>query len=241
MHSYPPMAGHGRMILKSLRAVMVYASSGNPTQEFAALLERTIAVLVKVLSRDNLIPLNVICETFLKPIEYCCTRKNLRFLSLDKFFLPIFRRVPDVGCALLARIAELSGGASWTQPARLAAAVTCAEFVLRAGKSHLIAHPNAVVGCIHSLERALLAWLRFETGKTKLAAAVQAVTVIRTAIVETLCDPRLGKVEHSQIYNYLPNRSEVAQALDAVVAKHAQSTKLVQAARKLKKLFHLEE
>lgn len=63
----------------------------------------------------------------------------------------------------------------------------------------------------------------------------------RSAMVESLSDPRLGKVEVSQIYNYLPLRSEVAQALDAVVAKHAQSTKLAQAAHKLKKIFHLQE
>lgn len=109
------------------------------------------------------------------------------------------------------------------------------------GKSHLIAHPTSVLGCIQSVERMFLSFLRYETGKTKLNAVVQAVTGVHGAFVEVLTDPRLGNVEKSQIYNCLPLRSDIAQALDALIAKHAQSTKLAQAAKKLKKLFHLEE
>lgn len=123
-------------------------------------------------------PLSAVCDEFAKPIEYCCTRKNLRFLTLDKFYLALFRRVPELGAALLSRLAEASGGSGWTQPARLANALLCSEFVLRAGKSHLIAHPATVLGCVHSLERALLAWLRYETGKTKLAQVQKKKTIL---------------------------------------------------------------
>jgi hypothetical protein len=91
---------------------------------------------VQVLSRDNVMASSAICDTFQKPIEYCCTRKNLKFLSMDKFFLPVFRRVPDVGTALLPRVAEWSASASWTQPARLSAVLAGSDFVLRSGELH---------------------------------------------------------------------------------------------------------
>jgi hypothetical protein len=246
-----------------LRSVLDFASAGNPTQEFASLLEKATAILVKVwcffflfffffffflnfiskqvMSRENLLAANVACDVFLKPIEYCCTRKNLRFLSLDKFFLPIWKRVPDVAVLLFPRIAEKSGSNNWTQPARLAAVLSIADFVLRSGKSHLIQHPTLVVGCVQSLERAFLTWLRFENGKTKSVIAAQLVVSVRSAYFDTLTDDRLGGMEPSQLYNALPLRSDVAQALDALVLKHAQSTKLQHAAKKLKKLFHLQQ
>lgn len=119
--------------------------------------------------------------------------------------------------------------------------VWCFCLFFSQGKSHLIAHPTLVLGCVQSLERVFLSWLRFESGKTKLNAAVQAVTQVRNAYLESLSDPRRGNVEKSQIYNCLPLRSEVAQALDGLLEKHAQSSKLSQAAKKLQKLFHLED
>lgn len=66
VHSYPSLAGHGRLLLKSLRSLLVFASSGNPTQEFAALLERAVALLAKVRLLMNVFVL------FRRKKRFCC-------------------------------------------------------------------------------------------------------------------------------------------------------------------------
>ncbi len=241
MREWPSMAGHARVLFRALRNVAAFATRGNPTKDFAALIQGALVVLIKVLSHERLLPPGLVVAELLKVARFCCTRKNLRFLTMDKFFAPMWKRVPETAVQLLPALAEAAGDKEWTQHARGAAVAGIIDFLLRGGKSHLLQEPGQVVGCVQSLERAVLAWLRFESGKSKPQALAKTVGEVRTVYVELLGDPRLGALEKSQLYNALPLRGEVAEVLTALMAKYPQASKLKTQGDKLIKLFHLEQ
>jgi hypothetical protein len=241
MREWPAMAGHARVLFKAFRNVAAFATRGNPTKEFAAVVQGSLVVLTRVLSQEKLLPSGLLAAELLKVARFCGTRKNLRFLTVDKFFAPMWKRMPETVVQLFPSLAEALGDKEWTQHARGATVAGMIDFLLRGGKSHLLQEPSQVAGCVQSLERAFLASLRFENGKIKPQALAKTVGEVRTVYVDLLSDPRLGAVEKSQLYNALPLRSEVAEALTAVMAKYPQASKLKTQGSKLIKLFHLEE
>ncbi len=239
MREWPSMAGHARVLLKALKSVLAFATRGNPSQELVALIQGSAAILTKVLAKERLLPAAVAREEYVKVAHFVCTHKNLKFLTMERFLSPLWKRIPETAVTLFPLIAEASGSKEWTQHARLSTLMGLIDFVLRSGKSYLLQDPSQVVACVQSVERAFLAWLRYENGHTKSQTVANLVTQVRSVFVDVLCEPRLGAMEKSQLYNSLPLRNEVAESLNAVVGKYQHASKLATQAEKLIKLFHL--
>jgi hypothetical protein len=224
----PALTGHEQGVNAALRKLFHFAARGNPTEYMLELVERCVASLIRLLNRDSLLDMDLVREGFVEVLHFAGTKKHLAALNVEKFLLEIWKRCPETGLKLLPALAEASTDKRWSQVSRVRVLNAMADLVMKHGKLGLIKDAELAVPAVQSVERVLLAWLRYEVVAEGEKVKPTKVAVLATSLghlrgcIRVLLDPRVTGSRYTlqTVFETLPNRSDVIECLNKLLARY---------------------
>lgn len=227
LREWPRVAAHAVAVNAALRQLLALVARGNPSAYLLSVVERAVPFLIKVLSREGVLDMDSLRAGFIQVVAFAATKKHLAALNIERFLLDIWKRSPEAGLRVLPELAEAASAAAWSQVARTRVLGAMASLVATHGKVCLLKDATLALPAVRSVERMLLAWLRFEAtapadAKPPKVAVLAGNLAHLISAARVLTDARVLGPRYTQatVCDAFEQRSQLAEALAKLRARH---------------------